>query len=210
MRGRSPAQKLSPSALSPHPSRSRSRSRGRAALPAGRPRSRPEASSVTWSGSRGTRPKGARCSSGASPSRWTLPVCPRVETHDRADILWRMSAPDTATPPAGRKGLRTTSPSPNRQGKFVGAMCPVCDQRIETGLSRCSTCGFPTVLADLGLGPFRVDGEAEAPPDDAPTHPARPTPAAPAPYARGGAVRPHRQGDGRPHGAAPATGRGCA
>jgi len=63
----------------------------------------------------------------------------------------------------------------------VGATCPVCDQRIETGASRCATCGFPTVLADLGLGPFPVDGEAEAPPDDGPTHSSRATPAAPTP-----------------------------
>ncbi len=45
----------------------------------------------------------------------------------------------------------------------MGESCPVCDQAIPSGVSRCPTCGFPTALMWPELGPLLARGDPGEP-----------------------------------------------
>lgn len=43
----------------------------------------------------------------------------------------------------------------------MGDSCPVCDQPLPPGATRCPTCGFPAALMDADLGPFPSEADRD-------------------------------------------------
>ncbi len=54
----------------------------------------------------------------------------------------------------------------------MGESCPVCDQAVPTGASRCPTCGFPTALVSPELGPLLARGDPGEPANGSAARPA--------------------------------------